>query len=150
MSVLRQVAINHISRIVPDVLEVIKSFCFYDTATAFARDVHRERTAWVTTELRETYMTRGHETSHISHPDTDEFWLVNLDITEIEETIISAKNCRICGNYLYSSSWKKFATRSLELDGLHNNFVSQAEYDAVLRERIRLLIPNSLLCKCCR
>jgi len=150
MSVLRQIAINHISQIVPDVLEVIKSFCFYDTATAFARDVHRERTSMLTTELHETYMTRGQETSHTSHPDRDEFWLVNLDIIGIEETIISAKNCRICGNYLYSSSWKQFAVRSLVLDGLHNNFVSQAEYDAVLRERIHLLIPNCLLCKCCR
>ena len=147
---MRQVAINHISHIIPDALEVIKSFCFYDVATAFARDLHRERTAKLRSELRENYMTRGQETSHTSHPDRDEFWLVNLDITGIEETIISAKNCKICGNYLYSSSWKKFAVRSLEIDGLHNNFVSQAEYDAVLRERIRFLMSSCLMCNCDR
>jgi len=115
MNISKQLSINRLS-LCYDVLDIIKSYCFYDIQTAKTRRnkqkiVDRFLYAQVSRFRHNGYYTDND--GFDEDPDHCEHWTTSLNVvcrdrdsnfTIIREQTFQAVNCSICGGYQMSNS----------------------------------------------
>ena len=141
MSVLRQVAVHNFSLaagLPKEMADEILGFCFYDTATAVHRAVHRANMAEVVQRFTGAWISRANTPEM---DDTQEQWAINLERLDHEgdhEKQFQATNCLVCGNY------KETNTFLIQMEHEAIQFLNGEEYEGVRREAI----PLRLRCAC--
>jgi hypothetical protein len=159
MSVSRQVVINQLEGrfgIPQDVLHEVKSFCFYDAATAAARALHREKVACIVDCFNNACLSRariGERNSNreIPHADTCEHWAICLDPVDSDinkEVQFQATSCGICGNYKHSPTWLNVARRDEALDQDVLDVVDFEIFMNIIFTHASEIMPQRLQCYC--
>lgn len=141
MSVTKQVIINCIYVIPLEVLDIVKSFCFYDVKTAAALNFHKKNMTNVVHELERSYAK------------SDKQWLQNsyLWLFSNNSVQLQAVTCGSCGNYRTSSS---FLSRVVFDD---NEFIDLSDASAnnahsfknIIDTKMRAMMPCRMRCNNC-
>jgi len=123
MSVLKQLAIHNFSAELGLPVEIsheIMGFCFYDTATAVCRAVHKANMAEVVDRFDNAYCSRARPILEGVDPDTCEHWAICLTRrthVEIEHEVqFQAVNCSICGNYKHCDTFRPTEEEYIEAE----------------------------------
>jgi len=126
-SIAKQVAINQLYKIPLEVLDIVKSYLWYDVQTAKVRKNKQEI-------CDKIGVARSRNNLDSEYDDLSEFWYFGLEQTKnngLHELVICGQNCFKCGNYLpvlYSVFPETAACRCFEME---ENFLedNQPEWD---------------------
>ena len=142
MSVLRQVAVRNFSLaagLPQEMADEILGFCFYDTATAVHRAVHRANMAEVVQRFTGAWISRAN-TPEMN--DSREQWAINLvsldNLQYHQEVQFQATNCLVCGNYQETNTFL------IQMPHEAIQLLNEEEYVRVRGEAI----PLRLRCAC--